>query len=588
MKKILAAALILALLLCGCDTAPGDVSGNSTSPVGGNSNPAAPEDVDFSATDEDMFTDRDLSGDYADGTRVDLSEGSFTVTEEGTYLLSGKLENGMITVDAPDTAKVQLVLDGVEIFCESGAPICILEGDKVFLTLAEGSENKLENGQALGTAGEYELDAVIYSRSDLTINGTGTLEIVSPAGHGISCKDDLVIAGGNISVTSANHGLDANDSVRIKAGNLTLRAGKDGIHAENADDAAKGFVYISGGGFDIEAEGDGISAGSYLQLENGEYRILCGGGYENGNKSHSDGWGQMGGMQRPGSPGSSDTSTSTESSESMKGLKAAAGLLISGGEYELDTADDAIHSDASVTVNGGTFTIATGDDGVHAEDTLTITDCHMTVKEAYEGLEAANVVLRGGTMWLNCSDDGLNAAGGVDESGTTGGRDGMFGGGPGGRPNGGPGGMMGGDYGSITISGGKLTIYSGGDGLDSNGDLTISGGEIYVTNPTSGDVSVLDSQNQPVITGGTYIGLGISTMMAETFSSQSTQGVIACSCRNQAAGSQLTITDSDGNTVLELTSEYSTAILIISTPQIIKGESYEITFGNISGTVDAQ
>lgn len=589
MKRFTALLIVFALMAClaGCggtgstDSTAGGVSGNDISnnnTSGGSS--AAPADVDFSQTDADMFTDRDLSGKYEDAVAVSLSS-SYTITEEGTYIFSGTLADGSITVDvSDDNAKVQIVLNGVDIYCESGAPICVLNADKVFVTLAEGSTNTIATGETLEAVGEYQINAALYCRSDLTINGSGSLEVISPAGHGISCKDDLKVTGGSISVTCSGQGLDANDSIRICGGSITVDAGKDGIHAENTEDTSEGYVYISGGTMDIEAEGDGISASSYMQIANGTVNILAGGGYENGSSASSGGYGNMGGHGGPGGWGRSGTSyDSTTESQSMKGLKAAGGILISNGSFTIDSADDAIHSDDCVTINGGSFEIASGDDAVHAEDTLTITGCTMNVTEAYEGLEAEKIYVQGGEMTLNCSDDGLNASGGTDSSGTTGGRDGMFGGG---------GGMFGSNADAvIEISGGVLNIYSCGDCIDSNGSMTMSGGYVYATNPKSGDVSVLDSQNQPVITGGTYIGLGISTTMAETFSTSSSQGVIACTVGNQTAGTRITIADPDGNVVIDVTTEYSTVLLIISSPDIIKGESYDITAGQISGTIQA-
>ncbi len=575
MKRVLV-LLCIAALLAGC-TQPGDTPATD---------PNATAATVPLITEDEMFTDRDRAGTYEQAREVTLSGGDYTVTEAGTYLFRGTLTEGSIIVKAGDTDKVQLVLAGVEISCSATAPICILSGDKVFITLAEGTTNTLTGPAEAVTVEEYNVSAALYSRSDLTINGAGTLTVHAPGGHGISCKDDLVITGGTVNITSAGHGLDANDSVRIGGGTVTIDAGKDGVHAENTEDAAKGFVYISGGTLDLEAEGDGISAGAWLQYGSGTLTVLAGGGYENGTNASSDGYGQMGGMHGPGGrpPHQQEEEESTEDSQSMKGLKAAGEIRIGGGTLKLDTADDAIHSDTNVTIGGGIFTIASGDDGIHGEDTLTITACEMTISEAYEGLEAQKIYIRGGTMWMHCSDDGLNAAGGADASGTEGGRDGMFGGGQ--RP-GGMGGMGADPDALIEISGGKLTIYSGGDAVDSNGNMTMTGGYVYATNHRTGDVSVLDSQNRPVITGGTYIGLGMSTMMAETFSEESSQGVIACTCGNQPAGSALTIKDSKDNVLLELESEYNTAIMIISTPQIEKGQSYTVSIGAVSGTVEA-
>lgn len=590
MKRRVAILLAMTLLLCGCS----EEQRGGTSATG----PAAT--VDFAQTDSEMFTDRDYSTSYDNAAVITLSGNSascsaagvsisgstVTITAEGTYLLSGSL-NGSVVVDANDQAKVQLVLSGADIINETGAAICILEADKVFITLDAGTQNSLQSGETLEAIGEYEVDAALYSRCDLTLNGEGSLSVIAPASHGISGKDDLAITGGSYSVNCANQGLDANNSVRIGGGEFTIKSGKDGIHAEHAEDASLGFVYLSGGSFNIEAEGDGISASNYLQIENGSFDILAGGGYENGDQANSGGYGDFpGGPGGPGGmgggrPRSTDTSSTTsDESTSMKGMKAAGGILISNGTFTVDSADDSIHSDTIITVNGGTFAIASGDDGVHAEDALTVTACTMTISTCYEGLEAEYIYVQGGDFTMTCSDDGLNASGGTDSSGT-GGRDEMFGG------PGGPGGMGGIGTGAIEISGGTLRIYSGGDCMDSNGDLLISGGDVYATNHTSGDVSVLDSQNRPVITGGTYIGLGISTMMAETFSTESTQGVIACTVGNQPAGTKITITDDSGNEILSCETEYATVLMIVSTPDIVKGESYDVTVGTVSGTVEA-
>ena len=289
--------------------------------------------------------------------------------------------------------------------------------------------------------------------------------------------------------------------------------------------------------------------------------------------------GGMGG--RPGQPGSNNSqdTTTEESGTSMKGLKAANGILISGGSITINSADDAIHSDVSLTINGGTFEIASGDDAIHAEDTLTITAGTINISKSYEGLEALHVDVQGGDIKLVASDDGLNAAGGTDSSGTTGGRDGMFGGGRGGM-----GGMSSGN-GSIVISGGNLYVNASGDGLDANGTLEISGGYTVVVGPTQGDTATLDYDRSATITGGTFIGTGASGM-AQTFS-DSKQGVVAVSVGNQTAGTQIVLKDKDGNTVLEHIPELNYAVVILSSPDLVKGETYTITVGSQSAEFEA-
>ena len=618
MKKCVSVVLVLLLvlgLLAGCGTnntgEDGDNnkendsnssnSGTVTSEDDANSN-SDPVDVDFSQTDADMFTDRDSKTEYdasksvtiklngttatASSSSVKISGSTVTITEEATYVISGTLSDGMIVVNAPETAKLQLVFNEINITKSTSAALYIIEADKVFITLADGTENTLANGGTFKAIDENNIDGAVYSKQDLTFNGSGTLTVTSPAGHGIVCKDDLVFTGGTYTVNSASHGLDANDSVRIANASFEIDAGKDVIHCENTDDTSKGFIYISSGTVNGEAEGDGIHASAYLQIEDGNFDLLVGGGAENGTKASSGNYGGFmggghGGMRPGGNQGS--TTTTTTDTVSMKGLKAANSILVSDGTFKIDSADDSIHSDVSVTINGGTFEIASGDDAVHAEETLTVTAGKIDISESYEGLEALNIKVMGGDIKLVASDDGLNAAGGTDSSGTNGGRDGMFGGGKGGM-GGGFGGMSSGN-GSIVISGGNLYINSSGDGLDANGTLEISGGYTVVVGPTQGDTATLDYDKSGIITGGTFIGTGAQGM-AQSFS-DSEQGVIAISVGNQSAGTKILLKDKSGNTIIEHSPELNFAVVILSSPDIKKGETYTVTVGSESGEFEA-
>jgi len=602
MKRFLSILLILTLtlsLLAGCGSNSQDNTGENWIVNGGENSTSTPVDVDFSQTDSDMFTERDNKTDYDDskavtiqlnGTTatassdsVKISGSTVQITEEATYVISGELTDGMLIVNAKETAKLQLVFNGVDVISKTSAALYILEADKVFVTLAEGTTNTLANGGSFVAIDDNNIDAALFSKQDLTLNGKGSLTVTSPAGHGIVCKDDLVVTDGTYTVNSSSHGLDANDSVRIANANFTIDAGKDAIHCENTEDTAKGFIYISSGSIKAEAEGDGIAASAYLQIEGGEIDLLIGGGAQNGDKASSGNYGGfMGGGHGGMRPGSSQSSTTTtdENSASMKGIKAVNSLLISGGTFKIDSADDSVHSDVSVTINGGTFELASGDDAIHAEETLTITAGTFNITESYEGLEALNIDVKGGEFKIVASDDGLNAAGGTDSSGTTGGRDGMFGGGKHGM-----GGGMSSGNGSIIISGGNLYVKASGDGIDANGTLTISGGYTVVTGPTQGDTATLDYDRSAMITGGTFIGTGASGM-AQTFS-DSEQGVIAVSVGNQSAGTKIVLKDKSGNIIIEHTPELNFAVVILSSPDIKKGETYTITVGSQSGEFEA-
>lgn len=543
----------------------------------------------------DMFTRRDRESSYdetgirislegttarSDSKAVNISGGTVTISEEGCYVLSGTLDEGMIIIDAAGDTKMQLVLEGAHINNSGSAAIYVRQADKVFLTIADGTENSLSNGGSFRAIDENNIDAALYSKDDLSINGEGTLTVTSPAGHGIVCKDDLVICGGGLDVSAADHGLDANDSVRIAGGKLSITAGKDGIHAENSDDARLGFVYVSGGELDIQAQGDGISAGAYAWLEGGGFTLLCGGGSENGSKERSDLYGGF--MGRPQAPGAY-TAQEDDSGSSMKGVKAAGELLISGGSYVIDSADDALHSDKSVTISGGSFEISSGDDAVHAEETLTVSAGSLSIAKSYEGLEALRVYVQGGDINILADDDGINAAGGVDSSGFEGGRDGRF---PPHGGMGGPGAAMGSSDGEISISGGRLCIVAYGDGLDANGSISISGGDTVVCSPVQGDTATLDYDVSAAISGGSFTGTG-AYGMAQSFSHWE-QGLIAVGTGNRAAGTELRLEDESGALILSHTPQLDYAVLIVSSPNMISGEKYTLSVGTDSAELEAK
>lgn len=561
---------------------------------------------------DDMFSNRDYKAEYDESecVRITLSKNSASceekgveidenrirITDEGTYILSGVLEDGMIVVDADETDKIQLVLDGVDISCDTSAPIYILQADKVFITLPEKSENYVSASGTFEEIDDNNIDGAIFSKSDLTFNGSGTLNVKSVSGHGIVCKDDLVIMGGSYKIDAAYHGMDANDSVRIADGEITIVSGKDGIHVDNSDDVTKGYVYVADGTFDITAGGDGISASSYMWIEDGDFDILAGGGSKNGEEHETDMMGNpMGGNPMGNNPMgenpmgdnpdikpgmdtddnmhsmTTDTDTDSDTAASTKGIKASGELKIDGGIFNIDSADDAVHSNSSIYVYGGSFTIATGDDGMHADDTLNIQGGKIDISESYEGLEGLHVYISAGDISIVSTDDGINAAGGTDSSGF---------GGPGGND------MFGGSSdGSIEISGGNIYINASGDGIDANGYLDIAGGYIEVCGPTVGDTATLDFDTEGTISGGTFIGTGASGM-AQTFD-ESEQGVFAVSVGNTSAGTEICIYDTEGNLLLSHTPELDFEVVIFSNPDIQKGETYKITVNGVSGEFEA-
>ena len=459
-----------------------------------------------------------------------------------------------------------MILNGVSINSSSSAAIYVKSADKVFITLAPDTENVLSNGGTYETVDDNNIDSAIFSKSDLTLNGSGSLKVTAKEGHGVVSKDDLVITGGTYNIEAASQGLSGKDSIRILDGDFTVTAGKDALHAENEDDKEKGFVYIAGGTFALASSGDGISAYGDMTLLDGTYTITAGGGSENGEDHQEERPGGSGGPREPGGmlpsgerpqgePGEklqeeSETTDEGEASEtaSTKGIKANGSLAISGGTYTIYAADDGFHSNSDIAISGGTLTIASGDDGIHADGQVTVSDGTIVISESYEGIEGSEkVLIAGGRITLTSDDDGLNSA-------------------------------------VVEISGGHTEIDAEGDGIDSNGTFTVSGGETYVSGPVGDGDGALDYETDAVITGGILIAAG-SSGMTVNFGEKSTQGSILLNTGSQEAGTDIVLTDASGTELLSWQSSKSYASVVISCPEIVQRESYTIKAGTSEATV---
>lgn len=250
---------------------------------------SAATDSAITFTRSEMFTDRDQDASYdtagsttirftddaitCEDDQVSISDSTVTISSGGTYILSGSSAQAQIIIDTPDDDKVQLVLSDLTLSCKTSAPIYVKNADKVFITLADGSDNSLSTTGEFVQIDDNNIDAVIFSKEDLTLNGTGSLTITSAYGHGIVSKDDLVVTDGTYTMTCAKHGLSGKDSVRILNGTFDLTTTKDGIHASNDDDETLGYIYIAGGYFNICSQDDGMHADSALYIEDGTINI---------------------------------------------------------------------------------------------------------------------------------------------------------------------------------------------------------------------------------------------------------------------------------------------------------------------------
>jgi len=399
------------------------------------------------------------------GSGAKAASGSVTISEAGTYVLSGELTNGQIVVNVADKGVVHLVLNGATIHDNDSAGIYIQKAGKAVITLEKGTQNAVSDGKTYVYADSStdEPDAAIFSKADLTFNGAGQLTVTGNYNEGITSKDDLKIISGSINVKAADDGIKGKDMVAIQSGTITVDAAGDGIKSTNDTDASKGFVAIADGTFNIQSGCDGIQAETALVTDGGTYNIVTAGGSANapakveegpggggfgGGRGGFGGDGAMNGgtpptdmgtppdgeppADMPAMPNSNGSNTGTqagtgkstnatttteEESISAKALKAGTNLTVNGGTYTIDSMDDSLHSNSNVTVNDGTFNIQSGDDGIHADQALTINGGTIKIVKSYEGLEGAIITLNDGEVDVTASDDGVNAAG--DEATTS-------------------------------------------------------------------------------------------------------------------------------------------------------------------------
>ena len=561
------------------------------------------------STIDTEFTDREKSGSYkaSEAVKITLNKttatvsgsgakadgSTITITEEGVYIVSGTLEDGQIIVDASDSDKVQIVLDGVHINCETNAAIYVREADKVFITLAENSSNTLGGGNEYTQIDDNTVDSVIFSKSNLVCNGTGSLTIEADYKHGIVSKDDLVITGGTYKIAAADNGITAKDQIKILNGSFDIDAANSAVKAKNTDDAELGNIYIAGGIFTIEAEQDGFHATGSIVVDDGTITVNSG----------------------------------------DDGFHAELDTVIHGGTILVEKSNEGLEG-KRVVVNGGDITINASDDGINAANSGD--DGANAANSGDGGVNAAN----SGDDGANATNPGANAAGSGDDdsnaassnndssaavnsgddSSISGAADGKeppqmppdtengsdmqpsqdfdpenapSGGNapqnfdPGNAPSDGDAPQMmqrgpGGGGNSelyIKITGGTLTVSADGDGLDSNGGLLVTGGTTIVYGPTSDGDSALDYDGSAIVSGGILAAIG-SAGMVESFDEASTQPVITYYCtETQSADTTITLTDSDGSALFTVTPEKAYASIVLTCPEMKLDATYTLAAG---------
>ena len=479
------------------------------------------EDTHYSAKDLTWDSSSEVTIDLSNPTATDgvtVSDGVITITKAGNYKLSGTYE-GQIKVEAADSDMVRLILDNATITNSTGAAINVVEADEVVIYTASGTTNTVSDGSSYSDTASGSPDAAIYSKSDLTLAGEGTLKVEGKYEEGIHTTDGLVIASGTLEVAAANTGIKGKDYVDILDGTVTVTATKDGIKATNDTDGNRGWVRLSGGTVNISAGDDGFKAERVLEISGGTLNI-------------------------------------TESNEGIE----AQYINILDGTVNVTSSDDGINASYSTTSTSSTSTTSTEST---SSSTTQTTQTSQTAQNTQSGQPAQGNAAQGGQG----GQGGQPPAGGQAPSGNMG------------QPPAGGGG--GGTFevvdATINIAGGTVTVNANGDGIDSNGTATLSGGTLVVNGPFTGGNTSLDT-NGDLLLNGTTVVAGNSGDMFEAPASSSTSGYVKLTnLSNISSGTTIQVADSSGKVVANYkVTNSNTALILVSNANITKGQSYTV------------
>jgi hypothetical protein len=478
------------------------------------------DDSDTSSSDVDTYITLSGTSASVSGSGATVSGAVVTISAGGKYSVSGSFSDGQIVVnDTADSDTVKLQLSGASIACSSGAPLYVACAEKVVITLI--GENSISGG--LGSSAD--IDAAIYSEEDLTFNGSGSLRLAAN-GVGIRSKDGLKLNGGDISVTAAADGVKGKDYIYGTAGSLVVVSGGDGLCAyygsDSSDtaDATRGYVLITAG----------------------SYTVTSGGG-----------------------------SGASLGTASAKGIKAISDISISGGNFTISSADDAIHSDAGGSISGGSFSIAANSSsgqGIKFGDSSSFAisgdGTSIAISSSYEGIAGYKLSISGGTISVCASDDGFSISAGTASESS--------------------------DGSSITISGGLIAVYSTtGDGVDTNGTGSMSGGSLIVHGPIASPEVAIDHNGDFSVTGGLIVAVANYNTMTQTMSStgSSQYSVLVKLPSAQAAGTLFHVQDSSGTSLLTFKPAKAYQSVVFSSPSLKAGTYYFYYGGSAAGSVSS-
>ncbi|MBR3841098.1 MAG: carbohydrate-binding domain-containing protein [Erysipelotrichales bacterium] len=611
LKKTTISLLCTVLLLTGCATS----NTNSQNDI------VQTEINSYAKTISVEYSDFDLDESSDNATAINLSEinGDLEITNAGSYILEGTLQNGQVVINVAESDKVHLILNNATISCDYGSPIQVDEADKVSITLMANTINTINDTDSYNEDDERK-GAAIYSASSLTINGQGKLVVNADYHNGIGSKKNIKIISGDIEIDAANNGIKGNNSVAMKDGNLTITALNDGIKTEEEEDTTKGYVYIENGNIDITSTGDGIDGTQYVAIHGGNINVTTIGLVEASGSDDTTDFGNFGGMphwnqgnmpsfptdgeapampdgttfpngnrqdrpngnkgqmNRPNSEGQMvppNMPTQPETNEQPIVPQTPTTDSTTETTEEIDLSDASakgIKAGTDMYIGGGSITINATDHTLKSDGSISIVNGNLELNSSLcKGITAdGTLTIAGGNVNILNAYEGIESKesdiiinGGNITVNTT--DDGINAAGDG--------------VSEIRISGGNLVVNADGDGIDSNNSLNITGGNIMIEGPTNNSNSALDHDGDMSVTGGNLIAYGPAGMLE--LPNTCTQYTVSLSLSNMVnLGSSIKIVDSKNNTVVEFTASKVFQNIVFSNEQLTKGNYTVYIDGN--------
>ena len=473
------------------------------------------------------------------GQGASFSDQTLTISQAGTYVLTGSGKNLKLVVEAADTDQVYLVFQNLTLEGE-GTLLQVNKAHEVVISLAEGSQNALTENQA---SDDKKVKATIHSQVPLTLNGTGSLTLTALTKNALEVEDDLKVLGGTYTVKAANHGFKAEGALAIEVATLTIEAGKDGLHAEHDETTERANISLNPTQLSIAATEDGVDAGNELTIKGGTITV----------------------------------------SQSEEGLEARV-IRQLGGDVTIKSSDDGVTASAGSS-SKTTDTSATSKT-TEASATSNSADTSSSASQATsdsatasapDSQATADSASASQTDQANKDKNQTPPAPPAGQAPPQGGQ------GPGGMP---PGGQEESDPSlQIILEGGALTVDAEGDGIDSNGTVTISGGSLVVNGAVQDGNGPLDAAGDITITGGTVWALGTSDML-QGFAQGSTQASITANIAG-TAGQTLIILDANGKEVARQTASKDFQAVIMSSADLVDGQTYTIQVEGTTQTATA-